>query len=624
MNEDSGYGTDDEQRPVYNGPIARCRSTTRTKSLGSDAPPPPPRAHPGINRVVLARMCSRSSEDDNDDDDNDDEEMLHNYGYNQYSNHNSSKPKRRVSASSGSRQARRHSTDSRASRNSQRSRSSFPHSRKTDPLKGLYPAVPKPDDSDLEDSSSSMDDHQQYEYEEFGYESDAAQSISARSMSSNRATRSRRNSCIILPGKSMIGGETTDNEKEEEEEDPLFNIARSKLEVEKKSSRSGINFEASEDELQPSKPQRQQEAMILSSTTLDNGSGNNNTPLPSGSVRVVKPDLPHDSSWKRKDPLTTSYASPTKDNLSAICGVVPVQKKSKGWGDMQLNIDGEMDCNDDEGSNQDPYGRSMYTKTTNYKEIDQYKQKVRRRASIENTCMSIPSPQADTVINFKPAEGCSNASDFIVRCFSARLRISGFTVLKHNRNRWSKAKCRVIYLLPDGKTLTWKEATDEDKEGTKKGDPIVAHANMRKERHPRIDLSTVREVRHAWSTDPNGKNKRGTAVLRSRCKDSGLAGKSFSLIFAKRTLDMTAFSNDQCKVLMEGFSALCFRLKQLKYEQSSHLCVGGESTREFEEDDWATSTVSGAWSTLESVRDSTTTGSIVKSDNHQTVSPWGL
>jgi hypothetical protein len=51
----------------------------------------------------------------------------------------------------------------------------------------------------------------------------------------------------------------------------------------------------------------------------------------------------------------------------------------------------------------------------------------------------------------------------------------------------------------------------------------------------------------------------GTPILRSKCEASN-AFKSFALIFPKRTVDITAVTADQCKVLMEGFSALCFRL----------------------------------------------------------------
>ena len=39
------------------------------------------------------------------------------------------------------------------------------------------------------------------------------------------------------------------------------------------------------------------------------------------------------------------------------------------------------------------------------------------------------------------------------------------------------------------------------------------------------------------------------------------ANISFALIFPKRTVDITSVTADQCKVLMEGFSALCFRLQ---------------------------------------------------------------
>jgi len=52
----------------------------------------------------------------------------------------------------------------------------------------------------------------------------------------------------------------------------------------------------------------------------------------------------------------------------------------------------------------------------------------------------------------------------------------------------------------------------------------------------------------------------GTSILRQKCEAAN-AHKSFALIFPKRTVDITAVTADQCKVLMEGFSALCFRLQ---------------------------------------------------------------
>jgi hypothetical protein len=55
----------------------------------------------------------------------------------------------------------------------------------------------------------------------------------------------------------------------------------------------------------------------------------------------------------------------------------------------------------------------------------------------------------------------------------------------------------------------------------------------------------------------------GTPILRQKCEAAN-AHKSFALIFPKRTVDITAVTADQCKVLMEGFSALCFRLQVAK------------------------------------------------------------
>ena len=144
---------------------------------------------------------------------------------------------------------------------------------------------------------------------------------------------------------------------------------------------------------------------------------------------------------------------------------------------------------------------------------------------------------------FKPATGCTNASDFIVRCFVARLR-SGITVVKHGRSRWCKSRLRVLHVHSDGRSLSWKPALGEPSSG---------------KRPPKLDLTTCREVRHAWSPDPDNPMFTGTPILRQKCEASN-AHKSFALIFPKRTVDITAVTADQCKVLMEGFSALCFRL----------------------------------------------------------------
>ncbi|KAL7544396.1 hypothetical protein ACHAWF_007774 [Thalassiosira exigua] len=146
--------------------------------------------------------------------------------------------------------------------------------------------------------------------------------------------------------------------------------------------------------------------------------------------------------------------------------------------------------------------------------------------------------------HFKPATGCTNASDFVVRCFVARLR-SGITVVKHGRSRWCKSRLRVLHVHPDGRSLSWKPALGEPSSG---------------KRPPKLDLTSCREVRHAWSPDPDNPMFTGTPILRQKCEAAN-AHKSFALVFPKRTVDITAVTADQCKVLMEGFSALCFRLQ---------------------------------------------------------------
>jgi len=160
---------------------------------------------------------------------------------------------------------------------------------------------------------------------------------------------------------------------------------------------------------------------------------------------------------------------------------------------------------------------------------------------------------------FKPATGCRDASDFIVRCIVARLR-SGITVVKHAHSRWAKSQLRTFTIHEDGRSLTWNPAIAERKAGSS-GSSVGAIAKANKKRSvPKLDLRECFEVRHAWTTDPNNPNFTGTKVLRLKCEPEN-AHKSFSLMFADRTVDITAMTADQCRVLMEGFSALCYRLQ---------------------------------------------------------------
>merc|ERR1719491_1294042 len=94
---------------------------------------------------------------------------------------------------------------------------------------------------------------------------------------------------------------------------------------------------------------------------------------------------------------------------------------------------------------------------------------------------------------FTPATNCTNSSDYLVRCFVARLR-SGITVVKHGRNRFCKSRLRVLTIHSDGRCLSWKPAQGEPRSGKKP---------------PRLDLRKCVEVRHAWTVD------RGAAALRS-------------------------------------------------------------------------------------------------------------
>jgi hypothetical protein len=178
---------------------------------------------------------------------------------------------------------------------------------------------------------------------------------------------------------------------------------------------------------------------------------------------------------------------------------------------------------------------------------------------------------------FKPATGCTNASDFIVRCFVARLR-AGITVVKHGRSRWCKSRLRLLHIHPDGRSLSWKPA---------EGEPASSR------RPPKLDLSTCLEVRHAWSPDPQNPMYTGTPILRQKCEAVN-AHKSFALIFKSRTVDITAVTADQCKVLMEGFSALCFRLQvaNLAGRAGGKKGGGGAHARPMPEEDGVSTTAS--------------------------------
>ena len=167
---------------------------------------------------------------------------------------------------------------------------------------------------------------------------------------------------------------------------------------------------------------------------------------------------------------------------------------------------------------------------------------------------------------FKPAVGCITDTDFLVRCFVTRLR-SGVTVMKHSRSRFRKSSRPCILMLEDnGEILTWKPAQADSSDGSQ----LQSHQNSDGTRTPprskRLSLFSCREVRLATTPDSDNPHYTGSAVLRDKCQAAD-AHKSFALIFGHRTLDITSMTADQCKMLTEGFSALCYRLHVRQAEQ---------------------------------------------------------
>jgi len=90
----------------------------------------------------------------------------------------------------------------------------------------------------------------------------------------------------------------------------------------------------------------------------------------------------------------------------------------------------------------------------------------------------------------------------------------------------------------------------------------------------------------------------GTPILRQKCEAAN-AHKSFALIFPKRTVDITAVTADQCKVLMEGFSALCFRL-QVAQNMAVATSTKGEKKDDYEGSTTASMTLTNTSAPLNS------------------------
>jgi hypothetical protein len=486
----------------------------------------------------------------------------------------------------------------------------------------LLAGPPRVSDSDLDEGSeltgTSEDDTSPVGSTMYGYgpkmphvtnyesaqESGNESEGTSRSMSSARRTR-RRNSCLIRPDRdqtvnsSLLENTSPMSDRDMEADIDDFNDPDSLL------NKSGFGGPT------PKQPRSfdTEEEDPLEEVKVKG------IHLPSSNTAIKSKPVPKEKTpWKgREQPFTSPRQMLTKEKLAEtekfrVGGEEDEIPDAPGnWGDVDLSMSDDESPSD---SSKESYGASLYVdKTDGYRDIDRYKQKARRRASLELTCIDIekyepPQTQMKTskLSKFTPAVGCTNASDFLVRCFAARLR-AGVTVIKHNRSRWSKSHLRTLFLLSDG-TLSWRAAEGENLKGE--------NVKGEKGKRPKLDLIRCVEVRHAWSRDPLTKKQTGTAVMRKRCKD-GLASRSFALIFNKRTLDITALTTDQCKLLMEGFTALCFRLHLDRESDDSQPDLG--DSRGADSSDWA-STIFG--------NNSTASLSLTATSVANPLSPWGL
>lgn len=412
-----------------------------------------------------------------------------------------------------------------------------------------------------------------------GNESDSENTYSTLNSSASRR-RARRNSCIIRPDQFALGSplmppETADGEDECAEDD--YNDPDSLL------NKSGYG----------AKPmfRRADSTDTISSGVKALDDLVREVSKDRGSIELTKPTKVANQlatqdktdAWIRKTPFTTAYASLTEERLAktakakeVVSNMMKTCNQSANWGELDFDSYGDSSS---EETDEEEFGPRMYEDKDDIQEYDSYRQRARRRSSIERTFVNIAKNELErksSKLLFTPAESFNNASDYVVRAFTARMRL-GITVIKHNQSRWSKSTYRKIMLEADGRTLVWKPIEGEKDKG----------------KRPKLDLSKCIEVRHALSRDPSTRKQVGTSVLRKRCKDN-TADKSFALIFKKRTLDFTAVNMDQCLLMIHGFSALCYRLKMDATNKTGRDDVDSkaESLSIAASDDWA-STVYG-------------------------------
>mmetsp|Transcript_4564 Transcript_4564/g.8803 ORF Transcript_4564/g.8803 Transcript_4564/m.8803 type:complete len:292 (-) Transcript_4564:183-1058(-) len=206
-------------------------------------------------------------------------------------------------------------------------------------------------------------------------------------------------------------------------------------------------------------------------------------------------------------------------------------------------------------------------------------------------------------ISFKGAEGCHDASDYLVRAFVVRLK-QGILVKMHpehsdeshfppssswsasspSRTLFSRLKKnfkstspqpKILCLHSDGISLTWKHQDD----GKFSSSTKRRKTNKNVPNDKLFDLRTCMEVRHHHDGDDFRKECcMSTEARNVRCFNQGMTfGRSspcksqdederktrflISLVFPDRTLKFTAYSDDQFGILIQGFSALCYRLQ---------------------------------------------------------------
>jgi hypothetical protein len=140
-------------------------------------------------------------------------------------------------------------------------------------------------------------------------------------------------------------------------------------------------------------------------------------------------------------------------------------------------------------------------------------------------------------------------------------------VLKHPSHRLASPSPRLLFTKDNGNTICYKSISDQSQS-------VPPQFTQNTYVHC-FHIADLLEVRHGWTSDPVAPHLSGTKTLRRKCPPRDSL-RSFSLIFANRTVDFTASSCDQLVILLSGLNGLALKHQM---ERSETMDSGTSSTR---------------------------------------------